>query len=436
LEYPAIQISGITANTWFNTTTTEDGKSKDVILPVIWCTDCGGSILIWIPKFPSWNLIDINILPTIHFNLPDIPSFTFPCIPIPFIQSCSSPPGGSKDGKKGKSDKPEDDKDKDKDKDDNTTDGKPEDDEPEDEPSSSRQSTSSSSSTESCSAGTTTVSNCRESGSASVGTDGTFTTKFYTTTCITTGCSIEPTTSTSITTVSAEACPMPTLTPYNLAASYKAEGLSFPDRVINPAGIDVTYSYDGTDDPYFEGDNNSTSISSTTTSVIVSSSLSTPSSASTTTTSGPLFAFSLITPLSEFTLSIKPSTGSPGASPTFKTPDSPAPTMEITLHSHKSEIPAKTTSWDDCDTRVCDERNHSNEECTSAKKLCSLYSTFDWNTVPAAAPSPLTQAPNDCAKWDGVDCSTLDALNLLLCQTDQCLATTTTPETTYQITVN
>jgi hypothetical protein len=112
----------------------------------------------------------------------------------------------------------------------------------------------------------------------------------------------------------------------------------------------------------------------------------------TTTTSGPLFTSSPVTPLNGFTLSIKFPTANPGASPTFKTPKTPAPTMEITLHSHKSEIPVKTTSWDDCDTRVCDERGHSNEECTSAKKLCSLYSTFDWSTVSAVAPSPLTQA--------------------------------------------
>jgi hypothetical protein len=52
-------------------------------------------------------------------------------------------------------------------------------------------------------------------------------------------------------------------------------------------------------------------------------------------------------------------------------------------------------------------------------KRCSLFSTMSWETVPTASHSPLTLAPKDCTKWDGVDCSTLDALNLLVCQADQ-----------------
>jgi hypothetical protein len=73
----AIQISGITAITWFKTTSTEDGEREDIILPVIWCPDCGGAakaILIWIPKFPSWKLIDPIVWPDISVNFPDSPS--------------------------------------------------------------------------------------------------------------------------------------------------------------------------------------------------------------------------------------------------------------------------------------------------------------------------------------------------------------------------
>jgi hypothetical protein len=139
LEHQFIKSSETSTSTWLATTTTENGESKTSIRPIIWCSDCGGgSTLIKIPKLPEWGNIDIGILPTINFNLPGILSFTIPCIPMPGVKSCSSPPGGGgkgktkgKDGDKNDGDKgktPDDDK-----KDDDKDDGKKDDDKKDDE---------------------------------------------------------------------------------------------------------------------------------------------------------------------------------------------------------------------------------------------------------------------------------------------------------------
>ena len=142
-----IKGSKITANTWTTTTTTENGERKEIILPLIWCSDCGGgSIMIWIPKFPDWIKIDINVLPKISFKIPGIPTFHFPCILIPVLHPCSSPPGGDKDGKKNKDDKPEPSNSPTKS---STTESK-----------STSNTESSSSSTESCSSGKMTAQSC------------------------------------------------------------------------------------------------------------------------------------------------------------------------------------------------------------------------------------------------------------------------------------
>ena len=84
LSTQAISSSRLTANTWL--TTSQDGHTT--IVPVIigypGCGGLGAGIIAWglLPK------------PNIVFKLPNLPTISFPCIPIPFIKSCSSPPVG------------------------------------------------------------------------------------------------------------------------------------------------------------------------------------------------------------------------------------------------------------------------------------------------------------------------------------------------------
>jgi hypothetical protein len=124
--------------------------------------------------------------------------------------------------------------------------------------------------------------------------------------------------------------------PYNFAAFFSSAGVPVPDWVLNQRFnrefARNTNDNDDMGDPEFgsmewDDDDSDEFTDLNNTSVKASSSLSIPSSASATTTWSPLFTFSPITPLSGFTLSIKSPTASPGVSPTFKTPESPAPTF-------------------------------------------------------------------------------------------------------------
>ena len=84
LSTQAISSSGLTANTWL--TTSQDDHTT--IVPVIvGCPGCGGL---------GAGMIVLGLLPkpNIVFKLPNLPTISFPCIPIPFIKSCSSPPVG------------------------------------------------------------------------------------------------------------------------------------------------------------------------------------------------------------------------------------------------------------------------------------------------------------------------------------------------------
>ena len=84
LSTQAMSSSGLTANTWL--TTSQDGHTT--IVPVIvGCPSCGGlgaGIVVWVclPK------------PNVVFKLPNLPTISFPRIPIPFIKRYSNPPVG------------------------------------------------------------------------------------------------------------------------------------------------------------------------------------------------------------------------------------------------------------------------------------------------------------------------------------------------------
>lgn len=77
--------SAWTENFWL--TTQKDGH-RTVVPVIVRCPGCGGKgrgVILW--NFPS--------LPRVSFQfpkLPGLPPISFPCIPIPFIKTCSSPP--------------------------------------------------------------------------------------------------------------------------------------------------------------------------------------------------------------------------------------------------------------------------------------------------------------------------------------------------------
>ena len=84
LSTQAISSSGLTANTWL--TTSQDGHTTIVPVIVV-CPGCGGlgaGIIVW----------GLLSKPNIVFKLPNLPTISFPCIPIPFIKGCSSLPVG------------------------------------------------------------------------------------------------------------------------------------------------------------------------------------------------------------------------------------------------------------------------------------------------------------------------------------------------------
>ena len=65
-------------------TTQRDGHTT-VVPVVVGCSRCGDKgrgVILW--NFPS--------LPRVSFQFPKLPSISFPCIPIPLIKTCSSPP--------------------------------------------------------------------------------------------------------------------------------------------------------------------------------------------------------------------------------------------------------------------------------------------------------------------------------------------------------
>jgi hypothetical protein len=181
-----------------------------------------------------------------------LPKIHFPCFPILFIRTCSSPPQvDSEDGDEGDKD-PSKSKDPDKPEDPSKSDG----------PSKIEDSgKSSSSTTTSCSVRITTATDCSVAYSAfqsTVGSDVVSTTACYTTKCQQTiGCSVEATTTISITTSEVEACPWLPQTPYNAIATYKDAGIELPgwmqypitnDMMANPEpGEDENADEDGED---------------------------------------------------------------------------------------------------------------------------------------------------------------------------------------------
>jgi hypothetical protein len=245
-------VTSVTAswNTWL---TTSKDQSSSTVVPVIWCPDCGGPVVIW--NFPGPSNIVID--------LPDLPPFKLPCIG----GGCSAPETVDSGGGGGgdKPDKPDGDKpDGDKPDDDKPGDDKPDDDKPDDDKPDDDSSKTSSSSTATCSGGTTTVSSCAQACSAFLtATDNTAvsTTVCYTTSCKqVVGCSVEGTTTSSITTSSAAACPMRTNRLYNARASYENAGMQLPPwlqypltyyfvtNLLPPAVDDIDYDGDPDDD--------------------------------------------------------------------------------------------------------------------------------------------------------------------------------------------
>lgn len=159
------------------------------------------------------------------FSWPGLPTFQFPCIPLPF-KPCSTPPKTDTDHSRGEDKENEDDDDKE--------------DEDKTEPSTSSE-TSSTTQSDSCT--TTTASECSVACSAfltrrDADVTQTRTTKCYTTKCVQTGgCSATSITPTSITTATSApgpSCAFDTATNYNAKASYEAIGISVPIWLQEP----------------------------------------------------------------------------------------------------------------------------------------------------------------------------------------------------------
>ena len=76
--------TAFSANYWL---TTQVGGQTTVVPVIVGCPGCGrkdGGIILW--NFPP--------IPSVSFQFPklNLPPISFPCIPIPFIKSCSKPP--------------------------------------------------------------------------------------------------------------------------------------------------------------------------------------------------------------------------------------------------------------------------------------------------------------------------------------------------------
>lgn len=76
--------TAFSANYWL---TTQVGGQTTVVPVIVGCPGCGGKdggIILW--NFPP--------IPSVSFQFPklNLPPISFPCIPIPFIKSCSKPP--------------------------------------------------------------------------------------------------------------------------------------------------------------------------------------------------------------------------------------------------------------------------------------------------------------------------------------------------------
>lgn len=210
-------IPAFTGNAW--TTTTGD-QSSSTVVPII------GGVMIW--HMPTSG-------PGIVFNLPDFPKFQLPsCI----IGDCpESPKVGKDDGKKKENDENDnnDTDGDDNDEDDDDTDGEQEEDEDQDQRSTSSSETSdseTSSSTSTCSGGETTVSDCRVACSTSYSwADETITgtQRCYITSCQqTVGCSIEPTTTTSTSSLPFACTGNGQLEQYDPVATLSSLGLEVP----------------------------------------------------------------------------------------------------------------------------------------------------------------------------------------------------------------
>lgn len=186
-----VSLSGVSTNTWY--TTTMDGQPT--ILPVIWHSKSGGSgelILIW-------NLA--SKLTNIEFVWPGLPSLTFSCIQVFGVTMGDCPAAettisDTSDGDKSLT---------------STT--------------SPEVTATTTSTSESCSS--TTVSDCRRACIVSTLSASSVTTNCYTTTCFhTVGCSIQPTTSASLTTASrSQKTLKQNPTPYQVAATWSSFGI-------------------------------------------------------------------------------------------------------------------------------------------------------------------------------------------------------------------
>ena len=76
--------TAFSANYWL---TTQVGGQTTVVPVIVGCPGCGGKdggIILW--NFPP--------IPSVSFQFPklNLPPISFPCLPIPFIKSCSKPP--------------------------------------------------------------------------------------------------------------------------------------------------------------------------------------------------------------------------------------------------------------------------------------------------------------------------------------------------------
>lgn len=76
--------TAISANYWL---TTQVGGHTTVVPVIVGCLGCGG-------KGGGIILCNFPSIPKVSFQVPklNLPSVSFPCIPIPFIKGCSKPP--------------------------------------------------------------------------------------------------------------------------------------------------------------------------------------------------------------------------------------------------------------------------------------------------------------------------------------------------------
>lgn len=73
-----ITRSGMSSNSWL--TTSKEGQSSSTIVPVIFCSSCGGGVVVW----------GLPVATAVAWDLPGLPEFEISCKPL--LGNCDEPP--------------------------------------------------------------------------------------------------------------------------------------------------------------------------------------------------------------------------------------------------------------------------------------------------------------------------------------------------------